>query len=111
MKRYISNSYRILKDEGVTIFVKKAYEKIFKKNLSYDEWFRSNLPQKQEIERQRNCQFHYMPLISIIVPVYNTPINFLHDMIYSVQKQTYSKWELCIANGSKDNTELYWDSQ
>lgn len=106
MKKHISNSYRILKDEGVTIFAKKAYEKIFKKNLSYDEWFRSNLPQKQEIERQRNCQFHYMPLISIIVPVYNTPINFLHDMIYSVQKQTYSKWELCIANGSKDNTEL-----
>ncbi|MFQ7156535.1 MAG: glycosyltransferase family 2 protein [Merdimonas faecis] len=106
MKKYISSSYRILKDEGVALFAKKVYEKIFKKNLSYDEWFQFNLPQKQEIDRQRKYQFRYMPLISIIVPVYNTPINFLYDMIHSVQKQTYSKWELCIANGSKDNPEL-----
>ena len=39
-------------------------------------------------------------LFSILVPLYNTPIPFLNEMIASVQGQTYSKWELCLADGS-----------
>lgn len=37
---------------------------------------------------------------SILVPLYNTPIEFLDEMIQSVVGQTYSKWELCLADGS-----------
>jgi len=39
---------------------------------------------------------------SIVVPLYNTPIKFLREMIGSVQKQTYSNWQLCMADGSDD---------
>ena len=39
---------------------------------------------------------------SILVPLYNTPIRYLDDMIRSVQEQTYGKWELCLADGSDD---------
>lgn len=39
-------------------------------------------------------------LFSILVPLYNTPIPFLQEMIASVQGQTYPKWELCLADGS-----------
>ncbi len=38
--------------------------------------------------------------ISVLVPLYNTPLNFLEEMIRSVQHQTYPKWELCLADGS-----------
>ena len=38
----------------------------------------------------------------ILVPLYNTPIRFLQEMIASVVGQTYSKWELCLADGSDD---------
>ena len=37
---------------------------------------------------------------SILVPLYNTPEDFLKEMIESVQAQTYSDWELCLADGS-----------
>ncbi len=37
---------------------------------------------------------------SIVVPLYNTPENFLNEMIASVKNQTYKKWELCMADGS-----------
>jgi len=37
---------------------------------------------------------------SILVPVYNTPIKFLTDMLDSVTTQTYTNWELCIADAS-----------
>ncbi|HEY4247456.1 MAG TPA: glycosyltransferase [Lacunisphaera sp.] len=38
------------------------------------------------------------PLISILVPVFNTPERYLREMIDSVQAQTYPRWELCLAD-------------
>ena len=38
------------------------------------------------------------PLVSIIVPVYNTPEPLLRRAIESVRDQVYSNWELCIAD-------------
>ncbi len=37
------------------------------------------------------------PKLSVLVPVFRTPIDVLGDMIASVQKQTYDNWELCLA--------------
>ncbi|MBR5135172.1 MAG: glycosyltransferase family 2 protein [Clostridia bacterium] len=37
---------------------------------------------------------------SILVPLYNTPLGFLKEMIASVRNQTYGKWQLCLADGS-----------
>ncbi|MFM0308878.1 glycosyltransferase [Paraburkholderia sp. RL17-383-BIF-A] len=45
------------------------------------------------------------PLISIVVPVYNTPAQFLADMIQSVLDQVYPDWELCIADDA--SSELH----
>ncbi|WP_276503922.1 rhamnosyltransferase WsaF family glycosyltransferase [Terrimonas pollutisoli] len=53
-----------------------------------------------------NVEFAYVPLISVIVPVYNTPISILKEMIESVLDQTYSHLELCIVNGSAENTQI-----
>ena len=41
-----------------------------------------------------------MVKISILVPLWNTPENFLREMIESVTAQTYQNWELCLADGS-----------
>ena len=38
--------------------------------------------------------------ISILVPLFNTPENFLREMLDSVLNQTYENWELIIADGS-----------
>ena len=44
------------------------------------------------------------PLISIVVPTYNTPDKYLEPLIKSLVDQTYDKWQLCIADGSTDST-------
>lgn len=41
-------------------------------------------------------------LFSVLVPLYNTPEEFLQDMIESVRKQTYKNWELCLADASDE---------
>ena len=53
-----------------------------------------------------NRNFDYSPLISIAVPAYQTPVEFLRQMIESLIVQTYSNWELCIVNASPDNEEM-----
>ena len=54
--------------------------------------------QRQEIEN-----FHFRPLISILMPVYNTPPRYLAAAIDSICKQTYTNLEICICNdGSSD---------
>ncbi|WP_063548354.1 glycosyltransferase family 2 protein [Burkholderia territorii] len=46
----------------------------------------------------RMSEFDRQPLISILVPAYDTPAELLREMIESVRQQTYSNWELCICN-------------
>ena len=38
------------------------------------------------------------PLISVVVPAYNTPEKYLHELLDSLQSQIYPLWELCIAD-------------
>jgi len=59
-------------------------------------------PSKERRQEEENTVFDRDITFSVLVPLYNTPIRFLDDMIRSVQDQTYGKWELCLADGSDD---------
>lgn len=61
---------------------------------------------QDEFDKQRNTKFECDIKISILVPLYNTPTNFLKDMINSVVNQTYTNWELCLADGSDNEHEV-----
>lgn len=50
--------------------------------------------------------FKKKPLISIVVPVYNTPIIWLKKTIESVQNQVYPEWELCIVDDCSPKSEV-----
>ena len=58
-----------------------------------------------QLEAQRKKKFDFEPKISFVVPLYQTPERYLKEMIESVQAQTYTNWELCLADGSgKDHS-------
>ncbi len=42
--------------------------------------------------------FERRPLISIVMPVYNAPLEWLRRAISSVETQLYENWELCIVD-------------
>lgn len=60
----------------------------------------ASFPSEEEARKQREMKFEKSVKYSILVPLYNTPKEFLLDMINSVKTQTYGNWELCLADGS-----------
>ena len=59
-----------------------------------------SFPSVKQIQEQRETVFAKEVKFSILVPLYNTPRKFLEEMIDSVISQTYTNWELCLADGS-----------
>lgn len=67
----------------------------------YDDWIREHDTLTDEditAMRARLAKLDSQPLISIVMPVYDTPANLLREAIDSVRAQIYEKWELCIAD-------------
>lgn len=63
-------------------------------------------PSEEIRAAQRKEKFPKDITFSLLVPLYNTPEEFLREMIESVQEQTYCKWELCLADGSDAEHEF-----
>lgn len=62
----------------------------------------ASFPTQEERRAQEEAVFARMVKISILVPLWNTPQDFLEEMTGSVIRQTYANWELCLADGSDD---------
>lgn len=100
-------SYRYIRMNGKRKFLDKAITKLFRiEENNYQRWFKYHATTQDELVKQAKTSFAIRPKFSIIVPVYNTPERFLKEMVDSVRKQSYSNWQLCLANGSGDNKEL-----
>jgi O-antigen biosynthesis protein len=75
----------------------------------YQEWLERHVVKGDEIAalRQQSHSFVYQPRISIITPVFNTPVAWLTACVESVLAQAYEKWELILVNdGSTDPDTL-----
>jgi GT2 family glycosyltransferase len=67
----------------------------------YSEWiaaFDTLTDEDKKAVKQHIDKMEYRPLISVIMPVYNTPEKWLRQAIESVRRQLYPNWELCIAD-------------
>jgi GT2 family glycosyltransferase len=55
----------------------------------------------EDRRRQTERVFARQISFSILVPLYNTPVAYLREMIASVCNQTYQDWQLCLADASE----------
>lgn len=99
---------RLLKTRNLKDFLlEEKYKDLVGEEQKYAIWFEKNKLSGMGCRKQAKMQLKHNPLVSIIVPLYHTPLNFLQDMVESVKKQTYGNWELCLANGSPEDKELH----
>ncbi len=85
--------------------VSAVKEKIKSRNLlkkRYKELGTDSFPDLMRRSEEKQKEYEKKIVISILVPLYNTPENFLKEMIESVTWQTYPYWELCLADGSDE---------
>ncbi|MFV0466000.1 MAG: glycosyltransferase family 2 protein [Lachnospiraceae bacterium] len=93
----------LLRRYGLGGLIMKTAERASSPMLSYTQRFQEFLPEESELDRQRQHEFKFQPQISIVMPTYETPKVFLAELWQSIKAQTYTKWELCIADGSSSN--------
>lgn len=90
---------------GIIGVTKKILHKMHQKKVQKDYGSKS-FPSEEVRKQQENTAFSKDITFSILVPLYNTPEQFLREMIESVQAQTYGKWELCLADGSDKEHDM-----
>ena len=74
----------------------------------YQEWFERHRATARDLERMRNESrtFASKPLISIITPVFDTPVRWLEEAIESVLAQAYENWELVLIDDGSSDADL-----
>ncbi len=82
------------------IMAKLKYKRIERKAM--ERYGTASFPDEETRKKERETVFAKRVKISILVPLFNTPENFLREMLDSVLNQTYENWELCLADGSDD---------
>ena len=66
----------------------------------HDGWrHRADIPLRRTLKAQRAAHLQG-PCVSIVVPVYNTPLPFFKQMVQSVRRQTYTNWQLVLVDAS-----------
>ena len=70
--------------------------------VEYDDWAYVRRPSPAELVVQKTMFFEHEPLISIVIPLYETPENYLRGLTDSLIAQSYRNFEICFADGSGD---------
>ncbi len=63
--------------------------------------YRADIPLRRELRAQRReaATGALWPLISVVVPLYNTPPRYFKQLLKSVRGQSYPHWQLVLADG------------
>ena len=65
---------------------------------SYPSWVMADILDERDLARlaAESSRFPVQPLVTVIMPVFNTPPSWLSRAIESVRRQAYPKWQLSI---------------
>lgn len=67
----------------------------------YAEWISEHEPDASGLEKQRAeaTTLPSQPKISLLLPILNTPVRFLEELLSALAAQTYGNFEICAVDG------------
>jgi glycosyltransferase involved in cell wall biosynthesis len=73
----------------------------------YTKWLAQNMPKEQDLAKWKEnvSQLKFKPLVSILVPVYNTNPEYLKSTVHSILEQIYPNWQLCLVDDKSPKEE------
>jgi glycosyltransferase involved in cell wall biosynthesis len=104
--------YRVLEKPAKTVWRKFRQQKPTLGNSvaqsEYQHWFQRHRASTEELQRMRVevRSFVSQPLISILTPVFDTPVPWLREAVDSVVAQVYENWELVLIDDGSTATDL-----
>lgn len=77
-------------------------------HMQFKLWLHKNSLKAADLDRMRAAlaSFHYLPTISILLPVYNSEVRWLDQAIQSVRTQVYPHWEICAVNDASSDSSV-----
>lgn len=104
-KNTFKRAFDFLIKEGPKEFFKKTKRKLsgFTVDYDYSEWYELTKTSDSELESQRSTNCQCGPKFSIVIPIYDTSDEFLKLLFYSILNQTYTNFEVCIADATDYN--------
>lgn len=105
-KRTYSKMFSIYREHGLSELLRQCKMKLGSGQKGEVHYQYISLSE-QALEEQRHVCFGISPTISVIIPVFDTPLLFLSGMLDSLLNQTYSHWEACIVDCSP--TDRQWN--
>ncbi len=116
-KNTFKRAFDFLIKEGLKEFFKKTKRKLSGLNVDYDysEWYELTKTTDDEIESLRSIQFQHGPKFSIVIPIYDTSDEFLNLLFDSILRQTYTNFEVCVADATnyktcKNNPRIFFEN-
>lgn len=100
----LRGNLNFIRNHGWEEFKKQLSIDLNPSNQGYGYWAKLHRVSGEELRREKKERFAYQPLISIVIPLYNTPLKYLEELLKSVTGQTYENWQLCLADGSPNDT-------
>ncbi|WP_294153897.1 glycosyltransferase [uncultured Selenomonas sp.] len=123
MHHLLKKSWQTVHQDGMRAFLRKAYHHLHRKGdaapdvaatyealrraeaPAYRRWLDAQRPSAEALRGQAAAVFPEMPLISIVVPVYNTEPRYLQALADSIFAQSYGRWELLLVDGCSTRPE------
>lgn len=102
-KTYTIDIEELRKQNKPKGFLSRLFGKESVAEGGYEAWLARHKVDKRTLRRQKHAAFAQKPLISIVIPLYCTPLPYLKELLESVRRQSYENWQLCLADGSPDD--------
>jgi len=99
-------AFDVVRNGGFRALEDRVYPNI---NAMYQQWIsRYDMLTNADHNRIKteSTNFSLQPLISVVMPTYNTNPELLRQTIQSVRNQLYPHWELCIADDFSTNAQV-----
>lgn len=102
--RNLQKTYQILRKAGPQEFKRRLRAKLqyryTEQRYQYQDYLRLARPTATELEAQRQAQFAYRPCFGVLIPLYNTKLEYLRDLLDSFKAQTYRNFKLFMVDAS-----------
>ncbi|MEI6488156.1 MAG: glycosyltransferase family 2 protein [Bacteroidota bacterium] len=94
--------------ETKKVMIVEVFTAMLANTAEYSEYLKRKQINKSKRKYIINniLSFEYKPILSIVMPVYDPPIDFFTQALDSITNQIYPYWEICIADDCSKDEEV-----